>query len=374
MILFIIGVVFALLALVAIGLQRTYYHIPVKELKRRARSGDQLAEFLYRPVSYGIGLKTLLWGLIIVFASVAFVCFARATAPWFAFFIIAFFIWLGFLWIPSSQLTGFGARLAIWCTPVITWLVRVLHPLLDRIGGFVQRHRRIHVHTGLYQKEDIVNLLEKQKDQPDNRITSSEIDLLKHALSFGDKVVADVVVPRRSVHMVSSHETIGPLLMDELHKSGFSRFPVFAPEQPDTVTGTLYLKDLLRARQGGKVAGSMRSDVYFVHEDFTLHQALQAFLKTKHHLFIVVNSFEEMVGIITIEDILEQVIGKQIVDEFDQYDNIREVAARAAKKEHEARKKAKTAVEAVKIDETVVESSKMTTTQQNDNLNSGASK
>ncbi|QQS69160.1 CBS domain-containing protein [Candidatus Saccharibacteria bacterium] len=81
----------------------------------------------------------------------------------------------------------------------------------------------------------------------------------------------------------------------------------------------------------------MRRKVTYVHEDFTLYQTLQAFIKTKQHLFIVVNSFEEYVGIITIEDVLERVIGKLIVDEFDRYDDLRAVAAAAAKKDHAAR-------------------------------------
>ena len=371
--LLIIGIIFALLALVAIGLQRTYYHIPIKELKRRARSGDQLAEFLYRPVAYGVSLKALLWGLVIIFSSVALVCFARATTPWFGFFLVAFFIWLGFLWIPSSQLTSFGARIAIWLTPVITWLVRVLNPVLERVGGFVRNHRTLRVHTGLYQKEDLVELLEKQKEQPDSRISHGEIALLQHALSFGDKLVRDVVVPRRMVRFVSANDTIGPLLMDELHKSGYSRFPVHEDDS-EVITGTLYMKDLIRARHGGKVKSVVRPEVFYVNEDFTLYQALQAFLKTKHHLFIVVNSFEEIVGIITIEDILEQVIGRQIVDEFDQYENLREVAGAAAQKDRQQRHKAKQAVETVKVDETVVESKVMSDKTDHNNMNPRASK
>lgn len=340
MTLLIIGAVFAVLALVAIGLMRTYYNIPIKELKRRARRGDHLAEFLYRPVAYGVNLKVLLWFLIIVFSALSFVCFARATEPWFAFFLIAFFIWLGFLWIPSSQLTGAGARLAIWLTPAITWLVRLLNPILDKMTAFVRKHRPVHFHTGLFQKEDLVQLLEAQKDQADNRISDGEITLLQHALSFGDKLVSDVLVPRRAVRMVSSSETIGPLLMDELHKSGYSRFPVYDDDETGVVVGTLFMKDLIKASHGGKVAKVVRPEIFYVHEDFTLYQALQAFLKTKHHLFVVVNDFEEIVGIITIEDILEQVIGRQIVDEFDQYENMREVAHVKAKKEHAANKKA----------------------------------
>ncbi len=56
--------------------------------------------------------------------------------------------------------------------------------------------------------------------------------------------------------------------------------------------------------------------------------------KTHRQLYVVVNSFEEYVGIITIEDILETILGTSIIDEFDQYDDLRAVAARAAKKDH----------------------------------------
>ncbi len=83
----------------------------------------------------------------------------------------------------------------------------------------------------------------------------------------------------------------------------------------------------------------MSRKLTYVHEDFTLMRVLQAFLKTKRHLFLVVNSFEELVGIITIEDVLEQMIGRPIVDEFDKYDDLRAVAAAAAKKEHAEHRK-----------------------------------
>ena len=77
----------------------------------------------------------------------------------------------------------------------------------------------------------------------------------------------------------------------------------------------------------------MSPKVFFVHEELDLSHALNGFIKTKHHLFIVVNNFEEFVGILTIEDVLEQLLGRQIVDEFDAYENLREVALLRAKKE-----------------------------------------
>lgn len=121
--------------------------------------------------------------------------------------------------------------------------------------------------------------------------------------------------------------------MDELHKSGHSRFPVYDPEKNDAIVGTLYLRDLIGNKKSGKVKDLMSKKVFFVHEELDLNHALNGFIKTRHHMFIVVNTFEEFVGILTIEDVLEQVLGRQIVDEFDAYENLREVALLRAKKE-----------------------------------------
>lgn len=337
----IFGIVFAGITLLAIGLQRTYYHYPAKELKRRARHGDPLAQILYKPVSYGVSLELLLWGIVVVCAAVSFVLFSHAFAPWFAVVVVAFLLWLGFLWLPSSRLTKISTYIATWATPAINWLLNYLHPTLEWLGNFFRTHRHITVKTSLYEKDDLHELLEKQRHLPDSRITRQDIDLLQHALLFSNTLVRDTYVPMRAVKLVDVSESIGPKLMDDLYKSGYSRFPVYDGEQTN-ITGTLYMKDLVTKKTGGQVRDSMRKEVFYVHEDFTLQQALQAFLKTKHHLFIVVNSFEEFVGIITIEDILEQVIGKQIVDEFDMYEDMRAVAAAAARKEHEERQKANT--------------------------------
>jgi CBS domain containing-hemolysin-like protein len=338
MVSFIFGLLFAGLTLLAIGLKRTYDHYPVKELKRQARAGDPLALMLYRPVSYGMSLSVLLWLIVLGSASLSFVLLASTLEPWFAVVVIAFLLWLGFLWLPSAELTNLSLRIALIVTPAVDWLLNWLHPILRRIAALFGRMRHISVKTGLYEPEDLVALLEKQREFPENRISSHQIDLLIHALTYTDKQVRDILVPLRIVRMVNADEAIGPKLMDELYQSGFSRFPVYEQEQT-TVVGTLVLRDLVRKQSRATVRDVMRDDVLYIHEDFTLQQALQAFIKTKHHLFIVVNSFEEFVGILTIEDVLEQIIGKQIVDEFDAYEDVRAVAASLATKEHNDRQK-----------------------------------
>lgn len=331
--------VFALLAFVFYVLYRTFGHVNPKELKRRARAGDEIAAVLYRSVSYGFGARLVLGTLGILSAYGAFVCMVAALDAWLALPVLVVFAILGLLFVDSR---GGPSAISFWLartiSPSLAWLLERLHPALSRVGNAVRRLFPIRVHSGLYEKEDLVALLDKQKNQPDNRIAPGEIDLLTHALSFGDQTVADALVPKRVVKSVAVGDSIGPVLMGELHQSGHSRFPVYEVKK-DNIVGVLYLHDLVAQKASGSVRDIMRRKVTYVHEDFTLYQTLQAFIKTKQHLFVVVNSFEEYVGIITIEDVLERVIGKLIVDEFDRYDDLRAVAAAAARKDHAAHDK-----------------------------------
>src|SRR6202007_1903896 len=139
----------------------------------------------------------------------------------------------------------------------LAWLLERLNPGVSRIASFVRKHRHVSLHTGLYQKSDLAELLELQKDQPDSRIAPGEIDMLMSALSFGDKLVRDVLIPKRVVDEVSADEAIGPVLTDELHKSGHSRFPVYDGKK-DNIIGILYLRDLVLNKKTGSVRNVMK--------------------------------------------------------------------------------------------------------------------
>jgi CBS domain containing-hemolysin-like protein len=325
-------------ALVAIGLRKAYYSVPARELKRQARAGDPAAKVLYRAVAYGSSLGLLLWVIVVISLAASFVLLDQITPALFAFILEAVVIGLGFAWMPNSDLTKTGARLGVWATPVVVWLLEFLHPAFDRVNVFVRQHRSVTLHTGLYEHEDLLHLLQRQKDQPDSRISHDEIGLLEHTLTFAGKTVYECMVPRREVRTISADEQVGPVVIRELHDSGHARFPVYDGKK-DNIVGTLYLRDLINLKKTGKVSGIMEHKVFYVHEEYPLEQALHAFLKTKHHLFVVVNRFEEFVGIITIEDILEQILGCKIVDEFDAYENLRAVAADHARHDHHAHQK-----------------------------------
>ena len=337
MIQFIFIVLLATLTLASVSLQKTYAKIPPKELKRRARAGNELAKALFSAVSYGASLQLLLWLIIGLSAGALFVVLAMSLPSWLALFGCSALLWVAFAWLPNTRVTHLSEQIAQKVSPAIAWVLSRLYPILNRMGNFIKAHSRISVHSGIYQKEDVMELLDKQLSQPDNRMTAYEVGIVKSALTFSDSIIREVMTPKRVVKTVKQDESIGPILMTELHKSGFSRFPVY-DEKSEHIVGTLYMHDLVNAKEGGSVKDHMKRAVYYVNEEKKLDHALQAFLRTKHHLFIVVNSFEEIVGIITIEDVVEQVLGKQIVDEFDRYDNLRAVAALEAKKDAKAHK------------------------------------
>jgi CBS domain containing-hemolysin-like protein len=342
MFMFLLGIVLAAAAVVFWTLLKTYDHIPAKELKRLARCGDDVARLLYRAVAYGTSLRVLLGGAMLVCGALSLSVLITAVGFWPALLVLGAMLAIGWLaLVPGGELTRGSLWLARRTAPGVAWALERLHPSIDWFVRMVRRHRHVYVHTGLYEKSDLVDLLERQKGQPDSRISESEIALLQHALTFGDALVSDALVPQRVVKIVAATDAIGPVLMDELSKSGHSRFPVYDGKHSHIV-GILYLHDLVGARSGGKVADVMSHKLTYVHEDFTLYQALQAFLKTKRHLFLVVNSFEELVGILTIEDVLERMIGHPITDEFDKYDDMRAVAAATARKEHVEHTKDKT--------------------------------
>jgi CBS domain containing-hemolysin-like protein len=319
----------------AVLLDKAYKTTSLKELRRRARSGKEKGTAsIYKLVSLGESLKILLWlvgalsaaGLLIAFSNIS------------PYLTVAAVLFGGLLVLSRKPLNTGGLlwKMAATISVPTFKIVNFLHPVLSKLARFISGLRPVKVHTGLYNKEDLLELINKQNHQVDNRIPEEDLKIAFGALTFGDRLVREVMVPRRKLTLVAATDTIGPLLMDELHKSGFSRFPVVkAPtkEANPEIIGTLYLKDLIEHQDGGKVANVMKKGVTLIKESQTLREALAGFLKTQHHLFVVVNEFEEISGVISLEDVMEQILGQKIIDETDQTADLRSDAEKEAKEE-----------------------------------------
>lgn len=164
-------------------------------------------------------------------------------------------------------------------------------------------------------------------------LAESEKKLLLSNLNFGNKHVEDVMTPRGVITAVKHDTFIGPLTLNDLHQTGHGRFPVMRDGDIDDIIGILYLQDLVTlSNKNSKTAEElMDGKVYYIERTQTLREALAAFLHVKHHLFVVINEYRETAGIITLEDVMEAMIGQRIIDEFDVHDDMRLVAERSAK-------------------------------------------
>ncbi|HSW37821.1 MAG TPA: CBS domain-containing protein [Candidatus Saccharimonadales bacterium] len=325
-----VSLVFAVLLLglcmLGISLRKVYFFLPPKELKRQAEVGDELAQKLWRAVSYSGSLQVLLWLWIGLSAAGSLVLFARIVQPGLGFIVIALLLWLAFMWLPNARISSVSARLSMWVTPGVVWLLNYLHPLFGRLADLWHRRYPAGEHTGLFEPDDLAELIAKQQRQPDSRMSHSDLERVERAISFSKRKVRDILIPRKKVKTLSATEPVGPILLDELHASGHARFPVYEGKK-DQIVGTLAARHL-DLKSVGKVGDFMEPRVAYIHESDSLAAALQAFYQTQQTLLIVVNSFEEYVGMITVDDILHALAGPPEPDEFTEHDSRQAVAAK----------------------------------------------
>lgn len=184
----------------------------------------------------------------------------------------------------------------------------LLHAL--RAPGVVVRESPQRLHS----QEELAELIERSHDV----IGENERALLVSALAFSGKTVSTILTPRADIAFIKKNEFLGPLVLDELHALGHSRLPV-VDKDLDSIIGILHLRDLLSldVKRSVTAEKAMEKKVYYVNENHTLEHVLSKFLRTRHHLCIVTNENKETVGLVTLEDVVEALIGRRIIDEHD---------------------------------------------------------
>jgi len=324
------------LAICGVVVRKTYFYVPIQELKRQAERHDPLASKLYPAAAYDGSLRFLLGLFIGLMSAGGLIMLARLTPIWLSLIIVLVILWAAFEFLPASRISSPGARLTVLVTPTITWILNYLHPILSRSARVVEKPYEKVQHTGIFEREDLVRLIDKQQKQSDNRLSHEELEIAKRALNFDERRVADIFTSRKSIKTVLASDTIGPILIDELHKSG-QDFVVVRDKPKGPIVGTLQFSQL-DIKTNGKIQDVMDATVYYVHEKDSLSEALHIFFETNQALFIVVNNSEDYVGVISVQNIIHELLGHVPGDDFDQYSDSKAVASR----HHKSKKTAKT--------------------------------
>lgn len=292
------------------------------ELKRRVELGDKEAEKAMTREELLIDIISLQRALTALFL-VFFVLISVVTFGWLIGIILGVIVSLEY---------GLIARIGF----IKSWSQRIYNHFEKDIIRFVRQAPylfmllRIMPSSGdgnrpIASRQELQHLV----DESVGVLSADEKTLIVHSLSFGDQLVNSIMTPKSMIDSIKNSEFLGPLTLDELHKTGHSRLPVIKGDI-DHVIGILNLQSLLALdiKRSTTAEKAMGPKVFYIHQNQSLQHALAAFLRTKHQLFVVVNEFRETVGLLSLEDVIEALLGRKIVDEFDAHDNLRQVAMR----------------------------------------------
>ena len=300
----------------------------VEELRRegvkRAAALEEVVEDRARHVALLLLLRILLETLAAVLVTLFFFDLWGSTLK-------AVAAAAGVMTVVSYVLVGVGPRtlgrqhaygVALASAGVVRLLGRVLGPiatLLILVGNAITPGRgyRDGPFSSEVELRELVDMAEER-----GVVESGERNMIHSVFELGDTIAREVMVPRTDVVYIERHKTVRQALALAL-RSGFSRIPVIGGNVDDVV-GVVYPKDLVRrsqsqgdSRNGPKVDELMRAPT-FVPESKPVDELLRDMQAQRIHIAIVVDEYGGFAGLVTIEDILEEIVG-EIADEHDRF-------------------------------------------------------
>jgi len=176
-------------------------------------------------------------------------------------------------------------------------------------------------------EEDLITLIDAGKDE--GVIEEEENEMIRNIFEFSDTMVKEVMIPRVDMACISSDTRLGSILR-LIKKMGHSRIPVYE-ETIDNIIGILYAKDLLgiyqqwyTSKERFDLKGIIR-ETYFVPENKKIDELLDIFQKDRIQIAIAIDEYGGTAGLITMEDVVEEVVG-EIIDEYDKEIKLFEIA------------------------------------------------
>ncbi|MDA0664533.1 MAG: HlyC/CorC family transporter [Proteobacteria bacterium] len=226
--------------------------------------------------------------------------------------------------LPKTYAIGKADETALRVAPVVRIVVLLLSPLTHTIQLMVRLSVmpfgvKLSGDLGMTQSEEELRGAIDLHEGPDPEVRQERL-MLRSILDLDDVAVEDVMTHRRAVTLINASDPIQDII-DQMLASPFTRIPLYLNE-PDNIVGVMHAKPLLRELRA-KDAEISTSDIlalaakpWFIPETTTLLDQLQAFQERREHFAIVIDEYGAVMGIVTLEDILEEIVGS-IEDEQD---------------------------------------------------------
>lgn len=204
----------------------------------------------------------------------------------------------------------------------MVWLANFLGPKLDKYRKEEPEVPEIYLPE---TTEDLVWVLRKL---PEDVLSKADREKIMSAMTFSIKSVRNIMLPRDRITFVHVNDFMGPLTLDKLYKSGFSHFPVLNVK--GGIAGIIHTSSLnsLEIKDTDRAASFVDENVFYMRDDYSLSQALSAFLRTNSYFFMVINHDRQVVGLLTLKMLVSVLLGEVPEDDFSDDKDVMSVAKR----------------------------------------------
>ena len=223
--------------------------------------------------------------------------------------------------LPKTYSLNRPTRTSLLISPIIYYLSKILYPIIFLINLivkniFLRNQKNDSKIKDEQSEEELQGVIDMYKtSSPDSE---HEKDMLQSILTLNDTTVEEVFTHRKNIYSIDGSLDISEIIK-RINMSRFTRIPVWK-ENPENITGLLNVRtlnvDLSNKESSKEIIFEKISKPWFIPETTNLLEQLVAFKKRKEHIAFIVDEFGELLGLITLEDIIEEIVG-EIVDEID---------------------------------------------------------
>ena len=313
-------------------IEAVLYSVSQSQVEVMAKSGKksgfvlkELKKDIRQPITAILTLNTIAntMGAAVAGASAA-VVFGEENLVWFSiFFTLAILLFSEIL--PKTAGVAYAKNLASWIAIPLNTLTKIMSPLIwlcQVVTHLIPKQA----------KEALVSIEEIQAvamlGRKAGKIEPQQEKVIANILKLQDKTVREVMTPQTVVFTLNENLTIAEALNFKEQWNKHSRVPVY-DENHDDVVGLVLSRNVLlnfAEGMGEKKLSDLMQPVHFVPEAAPLNKIMIEFFEQQVHLFVVVDEYGSVTGVISLEDIIEEIVGREIIDESDTAGDLREYA------------------------------------------------
>ncbi len=216
---------------------------------------------------------------------------------------------------PKAYCAHNAEKVALRVSVFISVLSKIFHPLVWVFNGMTKTISKLFGKIDkkpLVTEDEVKNIIDISEGE--GSIKASEKEMINNVFRFDDITVGSIMVPRPDIFALEGKEKVSEVI-NPILEEGFSRVPIYKKEI-DSITGILFVKDLLKASPDQEIRFLVR-DAMFVPETKKINSLFHEMNTKKMHISIVVDEHGTVTGIVTIEDLIEEILG-EIYDETDE--------------------------------------------------------